>query len=383
MIFRNISILFIFLFISWCKISFPQGWKENNITKQFKNYYVEDFCFSNDVLWVINDKRIDNHFTIMVSKCEKDKIVNYYINNSYNNNLNYYLNEMNFKDDNSSEYFTPEIIKSVKNKIWLISESNMKFAMIFNDSIKFINFFNYTGEKIGEKYYAIDSNNLFVLIRYGLRREGIKNMVNNGHKMFYTNGEKYLVEYKIPFTVDSNSVIADFYIFNNKKIFVVASNNDIYCKFYIFDEKDNLLKVIGPFHTITVDSYFIDNDKYYFIMHNVETQKYEFYVLDTNFNLKKYEFPLLNDDKNSACRSFVVKNNIVYISTGKGFFKYNYLEEKKYKISGKEDKDYYDNIIRRLKIKDKIIYGCRSGFNDWQCGYSSDKGFYIYNIEGK
>ncbi|MDD5362072.1 MAG: hypothetical protein PHN88_08060 [Ignavibacteria bacterium] len=379
---KKLVLLFFAVSIFISESSFSQGWIDNNITGYFKDYYVKDHCFSNDVLWAITETT--EHYIVEVVKCDNGLMTRYYINHINNGKLEHFLRETKFSDIGKDCFFTPSLIKCTKEKVWLIDERDMIIAMIQNDSIWFDKC-NFTEQKkIGNLYYTVDSNNLYLLNRYDMDRN---RFTSNGHKLFSFGDEKKIIQREMTLKIDSIYAVTDFFINCDRKVFLVSNMNEkIYCNFYIIGKNDSLLKIIGPFVNEFLCTYFLDNKTIYLIIENDNDHLSNFVAIDSNLNYFIYDIPKINSRKFEGCSSFVVFNNAAYIADANGFYKYEYLNGQiatiKQKPEGGKESDFFENSIRKLKIKDGIIYGVYSGYIDFmRCPYISSPGIYLYKPE--
>lgn len=358
---------------------FSQGFIENNISEYMKNYYVEDLCFSNDALWIVAEKQ--KEYKTEVIKCDKGQITRYYINHMKNGKLEHFLKLVDYKNIDKDSFFTPSLIKCAKETVWLVNERDMKFAMIRNDSIWFDRYGAKGQQEFGNLYFTNDSNNLYVFNRYDLDENRFE---ENGNKMFCFGDERKIVEREIPLKIEPNYAVTDFFVNNDKKVFLVSNMRGyVYSNFYVYGENDSLLKIIGPYMNNFLCDYFLDDKTIYLILKNDNDTPSSFIVLDSDMNYHKYNIPEYNSKKLTGCVSFIVLDNVAYIADAKGLYKYEYLigqiSSVNQTVKSNKDGRFSDSPLRNLKLKNGIIYGSFSGFDDLiKCQYSHSPGIFIY-----
>lgn len=358
---------------------FSQGVIENNISEYMKNYYVEDLCFSNNVLWVVAEK-IGDHNTEVI-RCDKEQITRYFIDHMKNGKLSQFLCTAEIKNIHKDSSFTPSLIKCTKERVWLVNERDMKFAMIQNDSIWFDKYNIENQQYVADLFYSNDTNRLYILNRYDLDGNRFK---SNGNKLFCFGDEKKIIQREMPLKIDSIYAVTGFFINCDKKAFLISKiNENSYCNLYITGKNDSLLKIIGPFENEFLCDYFIDDQTIYLILMRNNDTPGNFIVLDSDMNYHTYNIPKINSQKLTGCVSFVVLDNVAYIADAKGFYKYEYLigqiSSVNQTVRNNEDSRFSDSPLRNLRLKNGIIYGSYSGFNAlMRCQYSNLPGIFIY-----
>lgn len=372
---------------------FAQVWIENDITKTFQNELVYNSGFNDNTFWAWTSRGL--------FRIQANKINIYHIDSNSTGNIE----KCNITNQNCNFVSSPKKIIFAKDKIWLIptkntilnSNFNGDFFMIKHDTVFSLKLSqNEISQKsnISKRKYillaqSLDENgNLYIIVNDNFINEDNS---NNSLLLLKSDGKNNFEKIKLPdriekyFNSEIKSVFSfnDFIIYNNYFLYIVRNysdyNDDEELQIYNDDSLVTLLKLseefkkriirIKPYYPdLDADSFLNYDKNIYFLISAARNDTSGFYLLKMDSALKIKIYYLDYKTYWSADFDFIVKDDNVFFSTDKGFFKYNlnFSELDTIKEKYKEEssfKNIHNVFFGNFKLVDSTIFGNYTNLN--------------------
>ena len=406
---KTIILIFLSIFLS-TKI-YSQNWERNKETEFFVDKVVYSFGYIDNTLWSVTDEGL--------CKIEKDSVNIYCVDSNFVGELN----KNNIRFIKKYCYTSPKKLLFSKNKFWLIpinisGGSQMEyiyFYMIQNDSVYSVKLpsleVSNTKDLEINRYYDLwaesldKEGNIYLLVRE-------RNVTNNnaGFERFlllYSNGKKDFQIKEFPLSLVGEVDLGGFFIYNDLFCYIVNNNSDIKSQTLLIYKNDTLVFkynfsedkryefLYTRYYYQKINENISDTsneiDKNFYFLFSISqresyTSKASFYLikLDTLFNVTKYFIPFEQSWSNDF--TFLVNNNSLFISSYKGFFKYDIIGEKldsiKEVFRGNGGNYNIDDLFfRNLYVKDNFIVGTYLGLKRLGDPVNISKGLYFYKFK--
>ena len=391
-IFITLQFILIFMQLN-IDSTFAQVWIENNITKIFKNELVYNSGFENNTFWAWTSSGL--------FKIQDNKINIYLIDSNSTGDIE----NSNIKNHNSNYISSPKKIIIAKDKIWLIPTKNTILNRNFTGDFFMIKYDTVFSLKLSQKEIfqkSIISKQNYILLAQSLDENGNLYIIvtdkfitkdssnNNRILLLKSDGENDFEEIRLPDRLEkgfSSEIISifnfrDFIIYNNYFLYIVrnySDNNNEELQIYRNDSLVTLLKLSEELkkRIIRIKTYYPGLDEYsllnpdkniYFLISAARNDTSSFYLLKMDSTFK---FKIYNIDYNTNWSDdfdFIVKDDYVFFSTDKGFFKYNlnFAELDTIKEKFKEDLglgNFHNVFFGNFKLGDSIILGNYTNLN--------------------